>query len=306
MEGMAFAPPADLTTSTALVTVLLADQAPALADLPVAWLNSGWDHDVYRLGEGLLVRLPRREEAVEPHANEAQWLPLIAASLTVRTPQPVFAGAPSTQFHRPWSVVEYIPGTVASDIALEERATFAEDVADFLWSLQAPAPTHAPLNPFRGGSLGTEAANTRARSALTHLARGGQEELAQSLLPRWEAWSNAPDFDGVDVWLHGDLHPHNLIISADGRLAGVIDWGDVTAGDPACDLATAWLTFDEIGRRAFAERVDLGRPMDAATWSRAKAWALHLGLVLATMTDDNPWLTATGLHALRALASEDA
>ena len=90
----------------------------------------------------------------------------------------------------------------------------------------------------------------------------------------------------------------------DGQLAGVIDWGDMTAGDPACDLATAWLTFDDAGRAAFRGQIDEGGAVDAATWTRAKAWALHLGLILTTMSDDHPWLTAIGRHALNGVASE--
>ena len=143
------------------------------------------------------------------------------------------------------------------------------------------------------------------RSRLADLARSGHAELAEALLPRWEAWSHAPDFDGVDVWLHGDLHPHNIVIGADGRLAGVVDWGDVTAGDPACDLATAWLTFDATGRRLFTERLEEGHPVDAATWVRARAWALHLGLVLLSRPDEFPRLVASGRHALDELCRED-
>ena len=42
------------------------------------------------------------------------------------------------------------------------------------------------------------------------------------------------------VWIHGDLHPGNLLVR-DGRLSGVLDFGDVTAGDPATDLSVGWM-----------------------------------------------------------------
>ncbi len=302
---MAIAPTAGPGTSAGLVRTLLAEQAPALAGLPVERLADGWDNHTFRLGERMVVRLPRHEAAAELHADEVRWLPELGPQLTTATPQPVAVGGPSPHFPHPWSVVEYIPGREAAAVPPAERVALAEDLADFTWSLHVPAPTHAPVNPFRGGSLATEAADARVRSRLADLARSGHAELAEALLPRWEAWSHAPDFDGVDVWLHGDLHPHNIVIGADGRLAGVVDWGDVTAGDPACDLATAWLTFDATGRRLFTERLEEGHPVDAATWVRARAWALHLGLVLLSRPDEFPRLVASGRHALDELCRED-
>lgn len=79
---------------------------------------------------------------------------------------------------------------------------------------------------------------------------------------------SVPRWTGHPVWLHGDLHPANMVV-ADGTLRAVIDFGDLTSGDPATDLATAWLTFNAAGRRAFVGRVQKRRPADTATWQRA-------------------------------------
>jgi aminoglycoside phosphotransferase (APT) family kinase protein len=49
-------------------------------------------------------------------------------------------------------------------------------------------------------------------------------------------------WDGPPIWLHGDLHPFNLVVNQ-GRLSAVIDFGDLCAGDPATDLAVAWMLF---------------------------------------------------------------
>jgi aminoglycoside phosphotransferase (APT) family kinase protein len=78
------------------------------------------------------------------------------------------------------------------------------------------------------------------------------------------------------VWLHGDLHPRN-IVSRSGKLAGILDWGDLTAGDPATDLACAWTLFEADGRAAL---LDAYGPTDAEL-ARAKGWAVLLGTVLA-------------------------
>ena len=66
----------------------------------------------------------------------------------------------------------------------------------------------------------------------------------------------------------------------DGALRAVIDFGDVTSGDPASDLSTAWLTFDADGRAAFRDRLT----HDDATWRRAQAWALHMAVACSRCT----------------------
>jgi aminoglycoside phosphotransferase (APT) family kinase protein len=85
--------------------------------------------------------------------------------------------------------------------------------------------------------------------------------------------------------VHGDLHPANLLLAQGGGLAGVVDFGDLTSGDPATDLATAWLTFDEHGRRVFRAEVERRRPTDAATWDRARGWALVIGSAVVDVAD---------------------
>lgn len=50
----------------------------------------------------------------------------------------------------------------------------------------------------------------------------------------------APSWSGAPLWLHGDPHPANVTVR-DGMLAGVIDFGEMCAGDPTSDLAAAWM-----------------------------------------------------------------
>lgn len=297
---MANAPSPDIVIDDALVGELLAEQAPDLGDLPRHFMGNGWDNALFRIGEGLVARLPRREASSRLVNHEVRWLPELAVGLDVDLPLPVFVGEPSAAYPWTWSVVNLIPGVTASSIPVADRTVFAERLADALWCLHLPAPADAPLNPWRGVSLAQDVFDTRVRERMAGHA------ASDELLARWEAWSQAPEFDGVDVWVHGDLHPHNIIVHPDHTLAGIVDWGDLTAGDPATDLATAWLTFDENGRRLFVDRIDDGGLMDASTWQRAKAWALYLGLILQTMSDDMPELAGIGEHALAQVLAEQA
>lgn len=292
-------PETDVLIDPALVGRLLAQQCPALAGLPVTPIGNGWDNAIYRLGDSLAVRLPRRALAAPLVQNEMTWLPVLEPLLTLDVPQPVFVGAPGEGYPYAWMVAPWFDGTRATDVPVGQRTAFAEQLADFLWTLHAPAPAHAPINPVRGMALtAPDGPDARAR------ARIAREKESAALLRRWESWSRADEFDGVDVWLHGDLHPANLIVAASGQLSAVIDWGDLTAGDPACDLATVWLTFDAAGREVFVDRLSQGGATDEATWQRAKAWALHLALILSQECEAGTSLQAVGARALGVLIGE--
>jgi len=93
-------------------------------------------------------------------------------------------------------------------------------------------------------------------------------------------------------------HPLNLLLAEDGNLVGVIDWGDICSGDPASDLADAWLVFDEPGREQFMAACG---PYDSAVWQRAQAWALGLACTFAASSDDQPDLAAISSHTLTQL-----
>lgn len=298
---MANTPMAEHPVTPDLVRSLLAAQSPSLADLPLRHYDGGWDNELFRLGDSMLVRLPRREVAAELMEHELRWVPVVCEPLPVETPLPILAGRPGNGFAWPWSVVPWIEGNRAAELAPADRAGAAETLADVFHLLHTTAPADAPLNPFRGGSLNRPEADERFRALVD---QAGDAVDAAAVLARWEAWRTASDWDGNDVWLHGDTHPLNLIIGADGDLAGLVDWGDLTSGDPACDLATAWLTFEAHGRELFVARANLAGIYDESTWTRARAWALHLALVFLTSSDDRPLLRAVGEHALGQLLAE--
>ncbi|MFD1214485.1 phosphotransferase, partial [Arthrobacter sp. GCM10027362] len=149
----------------------------------------------------------------------------------------------------------------------------------------------APANPVRGVPLRSRDEAVRQRLAA----------LSGALVPRaavlWRQLSTVPAWDGPALWLHGDLHPANLITHS-GRLAAVVDFGDLTAGDPATDLAAAWLVFDDAGRRIFKASLEARRHIDAATWQRGRGWALNIATALLAHSDDSPLLRRIGEETL--------
>lgn len=97
------------------------------------------------------------------------------------------------------------------------------------------------------------------------------------------------------VWIHGDLHPRNVLVSQ-GRLAAVLDWGDMTAGDAATDLAALWWLFDLDGHGEFWSAYPRVSP---ATWHRARAWAALFGLsFLSFGLPGDPTVPDTQAHEL--------
>ena len=291
-------PAAETRIDEALVEHLLAEQCPGLAGLPLSRFQGGWDNEHYRVGESLLVRLPRRASAVPLLVNELRWLPVIGPRLSSATPLPVFTGRPAADYPWPWCIVGFIDGVSADQVPVAQRSAAAEALADFFIGLHVPAPLGAPDNPHRGLSLDQEHFHRKAAARIARVP-----EHADDLRARWAAWSSAAEWDRPDLWIHGDPHPMNLILDG-GQLAGVVDWGDMTSGDPASDLATAWMMFDADARRVFVDRANLGGWYDDATWDRAKAWALWFALLLSQHCDDMPSLRAVGEHTLRELLDE--
>ncbi|MFE4466160.1 aminoglycoside phosphotransferase family protein [Oerskovia sp. NPDC056781] len=298
-------PSADVDVTVELVRSLLAAQHPDLAGLPLEVVANGWDNVVLRLGDDLAVRVPRRDLAAALVRHEQAWLPTLAPRLPVPVPAPVRVGLPSDGSTGPafpwaWSVVPWFDGLSALAVGRALRRTFAPDLAAFLAALHVPAPQQAPVNPFRGVPLAARDASVRERLASGRVPDDG------ALLALWSRLVELPAWDGPALWLHGDLHPANLVLApGDHRLGAVVDFGDMTSGDPATDLATAWLTFDAAGRRTFREAVTARCGTDDATWERARAWALVLGTAFAAHSDDNPSFAELGAQTLAQVLGDD-
>ncbi|QAY60736.1 phosphotransferase [Microbacterium protaetiae] len=286
---MARMPAAEIDVTGDLVARLLAAQHPDLADRPMVIGANGWDNVMVRLGDDLAVRVPRRAAAAALVEHEQLVLPRLARRLPVAVPVPVRVGRPTDFFPWSWSVVPWLAGEPAFRQPASARDGWAGDLADALVALHMPADADAPHNPVRGEPLAERADIVRARI--------DRADPTGRLRARYDADAAAPRHPGPPLWIHGDPHPFNMLADASG-LRALIDFGDVTAGDPATDLATAWLTFTPHGRRAFVARYTERTGADAALWARARAWAARMTSSLLTASDDHAELAALGDFAL--------
>ena len=296
-EGPAPTPAAEIAVDDDLVRALVTAQHPDLAGMSLRLVANGWDNAVFRLGDELAVRLPRRALAAALVDHEQRWLPALAPHLPLPIPAPVRRGAPSPPHGYPWawSIVPWFDGGIALETPPADPLAAAALLGRFVGALHRPAPDDAPRNPYRGIPLADRTA--RLHDAVTRLA-GVVDGTA--IVRCWDDLLATPAWPGPPVWLHGDLHPANVVVR-DGRVAAVIDFGDLTAGDPATDLAVAWMLFptDAPARSAFREAA--GVADDADTWRRGRAWALALGLAIWSGSADNPAFTALGRRTVAAV-----
>lgn len=282
-----------------LVRRLLASQFPQWRDLPVTPVAvDGWDNRTYRLGDDMTVRLPTHESYTPAVEKEDRWLPILAPALPVPIPVPLAMGVPGEGYPFHWSVRRWLDGDTAGPDHIGDMAAFAVDVAEFVLALQrvdATAGPHAGAHSFYRGCPPAHY-DDETRRALVALE--GRVDTAGAA----EVWDAAlrAHWRGAPVWFHGDVASGNLLVR-DGRLAAVIDFGTSGVGDPACDLVIAWTMFSGASRDAFRRTVG----QDAATWARARGWALWKALiVLADVIDADEDLAAVNHRLIGELLTD--
>jgi aminoglycoside phosphotransferase (APT) family kinase protein len=265
-------------------SLLTSETVSNLADAQrvVRWYKRRWTiedfHKAWKTGCGAEER---RFQSAENLRRAVTILAFVAV--------PVFAGRPGSGYPWQWSVVPHLAGRNAAESAVAERGPAASQLAAFLVALHSTADPDAPTNPFRGVPLGRRA---------EQLADRVRAVAGASACWRWQHQAASPEWPQPPVWIHGDPHPLNLLLGADHDLAAVVDFGDLGCGDPASDLAVAWLMFDADARAVFRAHCDEHGSYDRAIWSRAWAWALGLSAVFCQTSDDMPALAEIAAHGL--------
>jgi aminoglycoside phosphotransferase (APT) family kinase protein len=273
----------------ALVARLISSQFSRWAALPVRAIErQGNDNRTFRLGEDKVVRLPSGA-AYAPHVLvEYRCLSRLALELPIQIPEPLGLGQPDRTFPWHWSINRWLDGIEVAVASVDDLMTLASDLAEFLKALQgvdvAGAPEPNAHNFFRGAHLSVYDSET-----MRCIGRLRDEIDAEAAAKVWRR-AMASKWDRSPVWVHGDFAAPNLLVK-DARLSAVIDFGQLAAGDPACDLAIAWAFLSAESRQAFRETIGL----DEETWLRGRGWALWKAL-LTLMTrrrGDPEWEAAS-------------
>lgn len=295
----------EIATSADLVRRLLAAQFPQWADLPLAPVPSaGTDNALYRLGDELVVRMPRIHWAAGDVVDEHRWLPRLAPHLPLAIPAPLALGEPGESFPWPWAVYRWLPGADAIQAPVADPNQLARDLADFIRALQRIEttgwPPPGPPRCSRAEPLATRDADTRA--CIAEVESLGLHDAATSaaVTAAWDSALTEPPYSGPPIWVHADLSPLNFIVR-DGRLSAIIDWSGLGVGEPACDLIPAWSAFSAEARDVF--RTSLA--VDDATWARGRGLALSIALIaLPYYHITNPGLAGLARHSIAEIVAE--
>ncbi|MEX2212343.1 MAG: aminoglycoside phosphotransferase family protein [Gaiellaceae bacterium] len=272
----------ELDVDVPLVLRLLAAQFPEWAELPIEPVpNRGTDNALFRLGPELVARLPVQESKAATLVRELEWLPRLAPHLPLAVPVSVAQGEPGEGYPCIWCVNTWLPG---EDATVGPAVDAADALAEFILALQAIDASDGPLPGRHNFGRGEPLVNRDApfRAALATLDVPGAAAV-------WEEALAAPRWEAPGRWLHGDLDARNVLVD-DGRLSGVIDWGALGVGDPACEAMVAWKLVPVEERDAFRARLGL----DDAAWARARGWVVSQAVIaLGYYTDEtNPVLVA--------------
>ncbi|SDS92999.1 phosphotransferase [Actinoplanes derwentensis] len=257
-----------------LVRELLGEQCPQWAGLPLRQAGAGTENVMFRLGDGLLVRLPRTTDRSGALRKEVRWLPRLAARLSSRIPAVSYVGTPTASYPADWAVFGWIDGAEAGPSTVGDWAVFGADLAGFVRELHTVpldgAERGGDLSWYRGGHLAPcDEWVGRALAECRPLIGGSQVD---ALARVWRAGLALPESGARHVWLHGDLKPTNLLVTG-RRLGAVIDFGALSVGLPDAEHATVW---DLPGAAREAYRSGLG--LDEVTWMRARAWAVAVAV----------------------------
>jgi aminoglycoside phosphotransferase (APT) family kinase protein len=293
-------PPAEVAIDPALVRALIQEQHTDLAHLSLNEIGEGWDNRLFRLGDDLVVRVPRRAVSAALIEQEQRWLPQLSARLPLPIPVPCRIGRAGCGFPWSWSITSWFPGQTALLAPPQNASMAAATLGQFLRALHQPAPEDAPHNCWRGVPL-----SDRTSALHKHLRQVGRRADRAAVLEMWARALSAAPWSGPRLWIHGDLHPGNLLVSG-GRLSAVIDFGDLAAGDPATDLSITWMFLPPSARSTFLASVRReSDPVDDHTLIRARGWALALGLAYLANSQDDAAMKKLGLATINAVLNDE-
>jgi aminoglycoside phosphotransferase (APT) family kinase protein len=196
--------------------------AEALGHRPttIVEIDVGYDFEVAIVDDEWVFRFPRRAGVEEALEVEIVLLPALAPALPVAVPS--FEHISREPFFVGYRLIRGEP-LVDED---------ADGVRAFLEALHALDPAGLPMErPDWVEAYRNQCAEFE-RLVLPLFDRDRHSE-AERLFAEVETL-----VDFKPALLHADLGPEHLLVR-DGRLAGVIDWGDARVGDPALDYS--WL-----------------------------------------------------------------
>jgi aminoglycoside 2''-phosphotransferase len=245
----------------------------------VVELGRGADSVAYLVDEEWVVRVARTANARVTMRREIALLPELAAALPVAVPDPAFVetGEGGAAFMG-YRVLRGVPLTPAllGRLPRRGRDRVLGQFAEFLRALHGhdiAAARRAGVGP----QLLTGGYHPGQRELLDLAAPCPGNRRRKQLEVAFDAIEADPGstFIASPAVLHADLKPAHVLVDPSGAgITGILDWGDVSLGDPDFDLAVISIFF---GRGVLAQllRHLPGRDAEALEWKAGVYSALR-------------------------------
>jgi aminoglycoside phosphotransferase (APT) family kinase protein len=256
-------------------------------------IAGGWASSTYRLNDEWIVQVPRSPKAADRLRAQIGFLPELAQELSALVPAPERASTdPPAMAYR---AIDGTPFDRAPDGIWPER------LGRFLYDLHLTPPEFVGLRATTSAVVRAELAaildtmRARVLSLLDPDERAHLDDGFDRFVADDELWRFAP------CLTHGDLGPEHVLVTPAGDLAGVIDWEELSVGDPAWDHAWLLNATPSLGERVLAA---YGGPPDASFRHRAdfayRLMPFH-DVIHGLETGDESFV-AGGLAGIRARA----
>lgn len=273
---------AEREVTAELALSLIREQFPDLGAGGVRPFGSGWDNTAFLVDGDLVFRFPRKQSTVVPLERETRVMPFLAGRLPLPVPDPRWAGCATERFPWPFAGYRMLEGVPADAAALTEaeRVAAAEPLGAFFAALHAVPADGLHLPPDELGRTEFARRMPELRTRLDHLRRRWHVAKAEPWLRLFAEPLPAPAEKTAVV--HGDAYVRHLLVDDARRICGVIDWGDVHAGDPAVDLKVMYAFLPPRARDIFIRAYG---PVDARTLRMARLRAAFHSVALAWFAD---------------------
>lgn len=296
---------AEWEVSEDLARKLISAQFPQLAHLKVQRLGCGWDNTVYLVGDEIVFRFPRRKVAIDLLHMEGKLLPLLEAYMPLPYSKPLYFGEKSSEYPAPFLGYPYLTGKFPIGLTDEQRTRSVPILAQFLKSLHAfPVEIANEIGIQHDHRNLTDIASRKNKmlSFLSELSTHIREE-DRLAISNYLDQLNVEPVQPRHNFMHGDLHFKNMLVNEQGIVTGIIDWGDMNIGHPACDLNVVYSFLPPDARASFFA---VYGDVDEETKRLARLIAVYIPMLIwMQATHDNDAAVADEAKTIIARALAD-
>lgn len=275
---------ADIHITDALVKKCIEAQFPALAPITdLECIGEGWDNKAYLINKKTIFRFPRRSVAVELIERENKVLDALLKILDteLEIPEPIFYGVPTPEYPYPFQGYTMIPGISGchANLTEQERRASLAPLAHFLKQLHSIKETEAREIGAKSSIFDRSDVHYIANMILERIDKIIDLKICHlnaAMLKDEVKKAYEIKLPNNNCLIHGDLYCRHLMFNQ-GKLTGIIDWGDVAINNPAIDLAAIWGFYPKDCHKEFLQ---IYGDVDTNIWQYARFLEFHGALAV--------------------------